>query len=89
MLTLCRWDMQRMRQEQQLQKLRARQEKQHAAQTKKFRRGMRQDKELDREVLVTALFYHYIVVLLATYVAARWLDVRVVKTVFNFNMATN
>lgn len=81
--------MQRMRQEQQLQKLRARQEKQHAAQTKKFRRGMRQDKELDREVLVTALFYHYIVVLLATYVAARWLDVRVVKTVFNFNMATN
>ena len=78
-----------MRQEQQLQKLRARQEKQHAAQTKKFRRGMRQDKELDREVLVTALFYHYIVVLLATYVAARWLDVRVVKTVFNFNMATN
>lgn len=63
---------------------------------------MRQDKELDREVLVTALFYHYmmmdtskrfkevqIVVLLATYVAARWLDVRVVKTVFNFNMATN
>jgi len=30
-----RWDMQRMRQEQQLQKLRARQEKQHAAQTKK------------------------------------------------------
>ena len=30
-----RWDMQRMRQEQQLQKLRARQEKQHAAQSKK------------------------------------------------------
>ena len=33
--SFCRWDMQRMRQEQQLQKLRAREEKQHAAKSKK------------------------------------------------------